>query len=112
MHIDLTPEAIINQLEYTYSDALHQQVENIISNTKNFDKFSKHFLALHDNLKHINGFVALSNNNNYFKIKIEDGESENFQSEFHEIVEKWSNKYNIELQKVANKDVYYILGAS
>ncbi len=112
MHIELTPEAILNQLEYTYSDKLHKQVEDIISNTDNFNKFSKHFLALHDNLKHINGFIGLSNNKNYFKIKIENDESKNFHEEFHEIVEKWSDKYNINLEKVDNKDVYYILGAS
>ena len=112
MHIELTPEAILNQLDYTYSTTLHQQVDKIISNTKNFDKFSKHFLTLKDNLKHINGFIALSNNNDLFKIKIEPSESKNFHEEFHEIVNKWSDKYNIELQKVENKDVYYILGAS
>ncbi|QOG11695.1 hypothetical protein [Arcobacter sp. FWKO B] len=110
MHIEITPEVLATQLGYSINDATLSQAKSIIENTKNFDKFSKHLLSLHDSLAHISSYVAMSNTNNYLKIKCDESNSAEFVKEFDEIVEHFSNKYNVEVQKVANKNVYYIIG--
>jgi len=110
MHLEVTPEVIMTQLGYSRSDKILNQIEKIISNTKGFDKFAKHIISLNDSLKHIDSYVALSNSVDYFKIKCEQTNSENFIKEFREIVEHFANKYNVTLEKVVNKEVYYIKG--
>jgi imidazoleglycerol phosphate dehydratase HisB len=110
MHLEVTPEVIMTQLGYSRSDKILNQIEKIISNTKGFSKFAKHIISLNDSLKHIDSYVALSNSVDYFKIKCEQTNSENIVKEFTEIVEHFANKYNVTLEKVANKEVYYIKG--
>lgn len=109
MDIEITPEMILSQLEYTINDSSLNQVINAINNTKGFVKFAKHLISLNDNLKHMNAYVALSNHVQLFKIKSENKNNEMLE-EFHEVVKKWSNKYNISLETIPNKEVYYILG--
>jgi hypothetical protein len=59
----------------------------------------------------MNGFVALSNSDAYFKIKCDSvNDSDEIIKEFTQEVKHWSNKYNVELKKVGNKNVYYIIG--
>ncbi|MCK9161751.1 MAG: hypothetical protein GX118_08690 [Arcobacter butzleri] len=110
MNIEITPEVLATQLGYSVSDATINQAKAIIENTKGFDKFSKHVLTLIDSLAHINAYVAMSNSNNYLKVKIQPNDSMEIMDKFKEILEHFSNKYNIVLQKVDNKDVYYIIG--
>ena len=110
MQIDVTPEVVLSQLGIAKSDAAFTQVEKAINNTKNFNKFSKHIIHLNDELKHMNAYVALSNSENYFKIKCDQVESPEILEEFHTTVEKFSNKYNVHMQQVPNKEVFYILG--
>ncbi|HHS91779.1 MAG TPA: hypothetical protein ENK82_00385, partial [Campylobacterales bacterium] len=69
MHIDITPEVLLTQLVYTKSETTLEQAQKAIENTKVFDKFSKHLIALHDELAHLKGIVALSNSKDVFKIK-------------------------------------------
>ena len=38
MHLDLTPEALLTQLGYTKSEQTLKQINNIIANTKDFEK--------------------------------------------------------------------------
>lgn len=109
MNIEITPENLLAQLEYTINDSSMDQMDKAIKNTKNFDKFSKHILSLNDNLKHMDGFVALSNHTEAFKIKCES-DNEVLTNEFHDAVKKWSNKYNVSLETIPNKNVYYIIG--
>ena len=109
MNIDITPENILTQLGYNPSENALSQVKNIINNTKNFDKFSKHIFSLNDEIKHIGGFVAMSNSNDYFKIKLNDSSSE-MAEEFKKAVDRWSQKYKVQIQKVENKNTYYIIG--
>jgi len=110
MHLDITPEVIISQLGIGHTNSAIEQVEKTIQNTKDFDKFSKHIISLNDKLKHMHGFVALSNSESYFKIKCDNTDSDELLKEFTNEVNHWSHKYEVELQKVDNKDVYYIVG--
>ncbi len=110
MHLDLSPEALLTQLGYAQSEKSVEQIKKTIANTKGFENFSKHILALHDELAHIKGVVALSNSKDVFKIKGSDDTSKEIQEEFSELVQHWSEKYKIETERVANKPTYYILG--
>ena len=111
MHLDITPEVLVSQLNIGKTDSSIDQVITAIENTKDFNKFSKHIISLNDKLKHMNGFVSLSNSVPHFKIKCDTTkDSQEIIQEFTDEVKHWANKYNVELQKVDNKDVYYIIG--
>ncbi len=111
MHLDITPEVLVSQLNIGKTDSSLELVEKAMANTKDFDKFSKHIISLNDKLKHMNGFVSLSNSVPYFKIKCDTtNDSKEVVKEFTDEVNHWANKYNVELQKVDKKDVYYIIG--
>ncbi|MEA3554591.1 MAG: hypothetical protein U9R39_09395 [Campylobacterota bacterium] len=111
MHLDITPEVLVSQLNIGKTDSSLDQVEKVIENTKEFNKFSKHIISLNDKLQHMNGFLALSNSVPHFKIKCDAvNDSAEIIQEFTDEVQHWANKYNVELQKVDNKDVYYIIG--
>lgn len=110
MHLDVTSEVLLSQLGYQKSDATFKQAEAIIANTKGFDRFAKHIISLNDTLKHMNAYVALSNSDNYLKIKCDDHDAPEIMQEFRDELDHWSNKYNVALKKVDGKEVYYILG--
>ena len=110
MDINLTPEALLSQLGYTKTEPSIKQMEQTINNTNGFNKFSKHILALHDQLAPLKGFIALSNSKDVFKIKHSSDVSTEIKEEFKNLVEGWAKKYKIELEKVAKKPTYYIIG--
>jgi len=110
MHLEVTPEVLISQLGYSRNEQTQTQVENIIANTKGFEKFAKHIINLNDSLKHMNAFVALSNSEKYLKIKCGNADATEIVKEFHSAVEHFSDKYNVEIRKLLNKEVYYIIG--
>ena len=99
MHIDITPEVIVTQLDLGHGDTTLDQTKTAINN-----------ISLNDKIKHMNGYITLSNSAPYFKIKCDNVESDEILKEFTEELQHWSDKYNVELQKVDNKEVYYILG--
>ncbi len=109
MSINVTPENLLIQMGYPVKEATLSQIERIISNTEGFDKFAKHIIALNDELKRFNAIVAMSNSNDYLKIKCDSHDAEEI-SAFVEIVNHWSEKYKVDLQKVEGKNTYYILG--
>jgi hypothetical protein len=110
MHLEITPEVLVAQLDLGHGDATLKQTQTAIENTKGFDKFSKHIISLNDKLKHMNGYITLSNSHPYFKIKCDQADSAEILQEFKDEINHWSDKYEVELQKVDNKDVYYIIG--
>ncbi|MGB0989854.1 MAG: hypothetical protein ACPGUI_03385 [Halarcobacter sp.] len=110
MQLDVSAEVILSQLGYSKSDASLQQAEKMISATDNFDKFSKHIFSLNDHLKKMNAYVGLSNKTDFLKIKCDENDADEILEEFHEEVSHWANKYNVNLQKLDGKEVYYILG--
>jgi predicted ATP-grasp superfamily ATP-dependent carboligase len=110
MTIDLSPEALLSQLGYPTTEHTIEQMKRIIDNTNNFEQFSKHILSLHDNLAHVKGYIAMSNSNDYLKIKQGEEISNEVAEEFTNKVKSWANKYKVKLKKVDNKQTYYILG--
>lgn len=110
MHLDLTPEALLAQLGYSHNAHTLEQINKVIANTRKFDSFSKHLLPLHDALAVEKGFVAMSNSEDYFKIKCHEDSTADNLSAFNAMVSHWAEKYKIELQKVIDKNTYYIIG--
>ena len=102
-------EAMLTQLGYVANDALLNQLQTIEKNTTGYDKIKKHILDLHEHLKVDNGYVALSNSNDYFKIKI-DSASQALADEAHQKVKRFCDKYKVNIKKLENKNTYYILG--
>ena len=110
MNLEITTDTILTQLNYTINESSIAQAKKAMDNALGFDKFSKHLISLNDNLKHVNAYVALSNNSDKFKIKSDNLDNDALLEEFHEIVKKWSNKYKVSLETIPNKEVYYIIG--
>ncbi|NPA65476.1 MAG: hypothetical protein GXO11_01195 [Epsilonproteobacteria bacterium] len=102
-------EAVLRKLGYVPNEALEGQLENIKQNTLGYEKIIKHVLDLHDALAVDKSYVAMSNSNNYFKIKIE-AQTPEMKEEALEKLERFKEKYKVKLQKVENKETYYILG--
>jgi hypothetical protein len=102
-------DAVLNQLGYMPNEALREQVARIMDNTKDYDKIEKHIIDLHQALKVDNSYVAMSNSNDYFKIKIESL-SDELKEEALEKIQHFADKFKVDLQKVDGKDTYYILG--
>ncbi|MDD2356428.1 MAG: hypothetical protein PHX13_00785 [Thiovulaceae bacterium] len=101
--------AMLNQLGYIPNDILIDQFQKIKENTIGYEKIEKHIMDLHDALKPLNSHVAMSNSNDYLKIKIE-AIIPALKEEALEKVEHFSDKFKVELQKVDGKDTFYILG--
>jgi len=100
---------MLTQLGYSPNDALIQQLERIENNTVGYEKIQKHIMDLHDHLKVDSSYVALSNTNDYFKIKVESPSPEIAQ-EAHEKIKHFSDKFKVTLNKLENKETYYIIG--
>ncbi|MEA2099503.1 MAG: hypothetical protein U9P72_05160 [Campylobacterota bacterium] len=102
-------DAMLTQLGYIPNDALVNQLQKIEGNTAGYEKIQKHIMDLHDHLKVDGSFVALSNSENYFKIKVEASSPE-LAEEAHEKIQHFSDKFKVEINKLENKDTYYIVG--
>jgi len=102
-------DAMLTQLGYAPNDALLQQLERIEKNTIGYEKIQKHIMDLHDHLKVDNSYVALSNSEDCFKIKIEASSPE-IAEEAHDKIKHFSDKFKVTLNKLDNKETYYIVG--
>ena len=102
-------DAILTRLGYAPNDALKEQYDRIVANTHGMDKIQKHILDLHDVLKVDDSYVAMSNSNDYFKIKIEASSPERTE-EAKEKIDHFAKKYKVVLKKVDDKETYYIAG--
>lgn len=102
-------DAMLTQLGYAPNEALLKQLEKIENNTIGYEKIQKHIMDLHDHLKVDGSFIALSNSEDYFKIKIEASSSE-LASQAHEKVLHFSDKFKVTVNKLENKETYYIVG--
>ena len=110
MQLEVSAEVILSQLGYSKNEASLKQAQKMIDVTTNFEKFAKHIFSLNDHLKKMNAYVGLSNKTDYLKIKCDENDSDEILQEFHEEVSHWANKYNVKLEKLDNKHIYYILG--
>ncbi|MCK9453929.1 MAG: hypothetical protein WCY51_04795 [Sulfurimonas sp.] len=104
-------EAMLTQLGYVPNDALLKQLERIEENTAGYEKIKKHIMDLHDHLKVDDSYVAMSNSNDFFKIKVESPSVEMAEGA-HEKIRHFSQKYKVAVNKLENKNTYYILGFS
>lgn len=104
-------EAMLIQLGYSPNEALIKQIEAIEKNTQGYEKIQKHIMDLHDHLKVNSAYVALSNSSEHFKIKI-DSPTPELAQEAHEKVAHFSEKFKVAVQKLPNKETYYIEGFS
>ncbi|MFA6760806.1 MAG: hypothetical protein WCR69_07180 [Sulfuricurvum sp.] len=102
-------EAILNQLGYAPNDALLAQIERIAKNTAGYEKIIKHIMDLHEALKVNGAYVAMSNSEDVFKIKL-DSPSTQMLHEAIEKIERFRSRYKVELDKVEGKPTYYIVG--
>jgi len=102
-------EAMLTQLGYVPNSALLEQLDRIQENTIGYEKIQKHIMDLHDHLKVDDSYVAMSNSNDYFKIKI-DSKSPEIAQEAHEKIKHFSEKYKVKVDKLENKNTYYIVG--
>ncbi|EJF06358.1 hypothetical protein ThvES_00015690 [Thiovulum sp. ES] len=110
MTLDLSNEGILHQLGMgNVNDALLNQVSAVRENTNQFEAIEKHIFDLHRKLEKIDAYVALSNSENYLKIKHHQSANRTQNAEFHEMVKEWASKYKVKLQTV-NDNAYYILG--
>ncbi len=102
-------DAMLTQLGYAPNEALLSQLKRIENNTTGYEKIQKHIMDLHDHLKVDGSFVALSNSEDCFKIKIEASSPE-LAEEAHEKVKHFSDKFKVTVSKLDNKETYYISG--
>ncbi len=102
-------DAMLTQLGYAPNEALMSQLERIENNTVGYEKIQKHIMDLHDHLKVDGSFIALSNSQDVFKIKIEASSPE-LTAEAHEKVKRFSDKFKVTVRKLDNKETYYISG--
>lgn len=104
-------EAVLTQLGYVPNEALVKQLQKIQENTAGYEKIQKHIMDLHNHLRVDDAYVAMSNSNDCFKIKIESRSPE-IAEQAREKVKHFSQKYKVAINKLENKDTYYILGYS
>lgn len=102
---NLTDEALLRQLGYSATSGTQEKLKLIIEKTKGYEDIKRHLLALHDNLRPHNSFVALSSSQDFFKIK-----NENNSEVASEYIQKWADKYKVNLEKVEDSETYYITG--
>ena len=102
-------EAMLTQLGYVPNDALLNQLQRIQANTVGYEKIQKPIMDLNEHLKVDDSYVAMSNSNDYFKIKIDSLSPEAIE-EAHEKVKHFSQKYKVKVDKLENKNTYYIMG--
>lgn len=112
MNMELSAEVILSQFGYSISESSLSQAQKAIDITKGYEKFAKHILTLNDHLKKLNAYVSLSNKTDYLKIKCEESDSIEVLEEFHDMVWKWAKKYNVDVERLDKKPIYYILGIS
>jgi len=102
-------DAMLTQLGYAPNEALLKQLQRIENNTAGYEKIQKHIMDLHDHLKVDDAYVAMSNSNDYFKIKVESPSPE-IAEEAHEKIDHFSKKFKVTVNKLENKETYYIIG--
>jgi len=102
-------DAVLTQLGYAPNEALLAQLQKIEENTTGYEKIQKHIIDLHDHLRADNSYVAMSNSEDYFKIKVEATNSTTAEIA-HEKIKHFSDKYKVSINKLDNKETYYITG--
>lgn len=111
MQIDITAETILKQLKINVNDKNLAQMQVIIDNTKEGDRFFKHLFSLNDSLASMDAFIAPSNSVDLLKIKYH-GNIDSQLEDFDKIVAHWSEKHKVYTRKAGSNETYYIEGFS
>ncbi|MCB4743281.1 MAG: hypothetical protein LGB07_01575 [Sulfurovum sp.] len=110
MQLKLIPEALLKQLGYPATKQTLEQINRILKNTQGLDRFLPHIPSFLDALVVEKGYIAMSNSEDYLKIKCNEDTSADNLTAFTELVNHWAEKYKLILKKVDNKNTYYIVG--
>jgi len=103
-------EALLTQLGYNTNGGSKEKIKKVIKNTRGFNSIQRRIVNLSNMLKPYKSHITLSNSEDFFKIKSDAISSMLHIEEAKNIIHKWAEKYNVELKKVDQKDVYYIVG--
>ena len=101
----ISDEALLTSLGY--KENMLEELAKIKANTANFEKVIKHVVGLNDNLKSLDALVAFSNSVNYIKFKSHSQNDELIKA-FHKEIRKWADKYKADIERVGDKDTYYL----
>ncbi|QKF71889.1 hypothetical protein CGEO_1612 [Campylobacter geochelonis] len=91
------------------SDASLAQLRAILSKCDFNQNELEKIVLLNDKIKAYGAYVAMSNSNDYFKIKNES-DSEDVRKLVRETIFAWSDKYKLSIEKVDGKETFYITG--
>lgn len=105
----MNEEKILVSLGYNVSDATMAQVRGILSKCDFDENQIEKILMLNDKIKIYDGYVNMSNSHDYFKIK-NDSEDEDKQEVVRQTIKSWEEKYKFVVEKLPNKETYYIKG--
>ncbi len=105
----MVAKGLLTQFGYSITPSTEEQAKAIIENTKGFEHVEKHLVTLNDKLKNYEGFVGLSSSHEYFKIKNTSKDEETVKL-VEDMILQWSQKYKIKIEKVPNKQTYYVIG--
>ncbi|MSN95648.1 type II secretion system protein [Campylobacter sp. FMV-PI01] len=105
----MSEEGILVSLGYVLNDATLLQLRGILSKCDFTNSELESIINLNDKLKIHGAYIAMSNSNDYFKIKNQP-ENDREKESVRDIIFAWANKHKINLEKVQNKETYYILG--
>lgn len=105
----MNEEGILVSLGYNASEPTIQQLRRILSQCDLEENELERIVALNDKIKPYGAYIAMSNSNDYFKIKNEP-DTEELRKVVRDTIFAWSEKYRLKLQKVDGKETYYITG--
>lgn len=102
-------DSMLIQLGYSVNEGTINQMKAVLSKCDLDEKELKHVLELNEKIKPLKGYVAMSNSNEFLKIKNE-ANSDELTASVREIILEWAQRYKINLQKVEGKETFYIIG--
>lgn len=105
----MNKDGILVSLGYGENESTVAQLEGILNECDLTDTELEKIVLLNDNVKKFEGFVAMSNSNNYFKVKTESSNLEMIKAVREKIYE-WADRYKFDIEKVDGKETYYIVG--
>lgn len=103
----MNEEGILLAFGYNANDATLKQLRAILSRCDFEQTELEKIVALNDKLKTYGAYIAMSNSNNYFKIKNESPDK-HIREAVREAIFSWSDKNKRKLEKVEGKETYYI----
>ena len=105
----MSEEGILISLGYSANDATLKQLRGILSKCDFEDNELDRIITLNDKLKIYNAYVAMSNTHDSFKIKY-DATGKMQKKAVLDLIFSWSEKFQLKIKKVENKETYYITG--